>query len=57
MPVLSMQASRIKNSHAFNLPTFYLPKEDGTSCSIPNAIEVRCLQTSLHMYFPEQSRG
>lgn len=37
-------ATRIRNSHAFNLPTFYLPHEDdgGLPCSIPNAIEDVC---------------
>lgn len=39
-------ATRIRNSHAFNLPTFYLPHEDdgGLPCSIPNAIEDVCEQ-------------
>lgn len=27
-------ATRIRNSHAFNLPTFYLPHEDGLPCTI-----------------------
>jgi hypothetical protein len=37
-------ATRIRNSHAFNLPTFYLPHDDdgGLPCSIPNAIEDVC---------------
>ena len=37
-------ATRIRNSHAFNLPTFYLPHEDdgGLPCSIPNAIDDVC---------------
>eukprot|EP00879_Flechtneria_rotunda_P020019 GHRR01021047.1.p1 GENE.GHRR01021047.1~~GHRR01021047.1.p1 ORF type:complete len:290 (+),score=110.19 GHRR01021047.1:1062-1931(+) len=37
-------ATRIRNSHAFNLPTFYLPHEDdgGLPCYIPNAIEDVC---------------
>jgi hypothetical protein len=37
-------ATRIRNSHAFNLPTFYLPHEDdgGLPCSIPNAIVDVC---------------
>ncbi|WIA39674.1 hypothetical protein OEZ86_005739 [Tetradesmus obliquus] len=37
-------ATRIRNSHAFNLPTFYLPHEDdgGLPCGIPNAIEDVC---------------
>lgn len=33
-------ATRIRNSHAFNLPTFYLPRDD--DCGIPNAIEDVC---------------
>ncbi|GFR39964.1 hypothetical protein Agub_g488 [Astrephomene gubernaculifera] len=33
-------ATKIRNSHAFNLPTFYLPRED--DCTIPNAIEDVC---------------
>jgi hypothetical protein len=39
-------ATRIRNSHAFNLPTFYLPHEDdgGLPCSIPNAIEDVCAE-------------
>ncbi|KAF6254967.1 sarcaleumin-like protein [Scenedesmus sp. NREL 46B-D3] len=39
-------ATRIRNSHAFNLPTFYLPHEDdgGLPCSIPNAIEDVCTE-------------
>lgn len=36
------RATRIRNSHAFNLPTFYIPKEDGSKCPIPNAIEEVC---------------
>ncbi len=37
-------ATRIRNSHAFNLPTFYLPHADdgGLPCTIPNAIEDVC---------------
>ena len=35
-------ATRIRNSHAFNLPTFYLPREDGSDPGIPNAIEEVC---------------
>lgn len=35
-------ATRIRNSHAFNLPTFYLPHDDGLPCVIPNAIEDVC---------------
>ncbi|GAX82409.1 hypothetical protein CEUSTIGMA_g9837.t1 [Chlamydomonas eustigma] len=35
-------AKRIRNSHAFNLPTFYLPREDGSDPGIPNAIEEVC---------------
>eukprot|EP00878_Enallax_costatus_P020822 GHUV01022023.1.p1 GENE.GHUV01022023.1~~GHUV01022023.1.p1 ORF type:complete len:290 (+),score=59.12 GHUV01022023.1:990-1859(+) len=37
-------ATRIRNSHAFNLPTFYLPHEDdgGLPCNIPNAIDDVC---------------
>lgn len=35
-------ATRIRNSHAFNLPTFYLPREDDVPCTIPNAIEDVC---------------
>lgn len=37
-------ATRIRNSHAFNLPTFYLPHDDdgGLPCNIPNAIEDVC---------------
>mmetsp|Transcript_15700 Transcript_15700/g.42607 ORF Transcript_15700/g.42607 Transcript_15700/m.42607 type:complete len:447 (+) Transcript_15700:79-1419(+) len=35
-------ATRIRNSHAFNLPTFYIPPEDGSPCPIPNAIEEVC---------------
>jgi hypothetical protein len=37
-------ATRIRNSHAFNLPTFYLPHEDdgGLPCNIPNAIVDVC---------------
>ena len=27
-------ATRIRNSHAFNLPTFYLPHDDGLPCTI-----------------------
>jgi len=27
-------ATRIRNSHAFNLPTLYLPHDDGPPCSI-----------------------
>lgn len=39
-------ATRIRNSHAFNLPTFYLPHEDdgGLPCNIPNAIEDVCAE-------------
>uniref|UniRef100_A0A7S0UNL7 Dynamin N-terminal domain-containing protein n=1 Tax=Polytomella parva TaxID=51329 RepID=A0A7S0UNL7_9CHLO len=42
-------ATRIRNSHAFNLPTFYLPRED--ECSIPNAIEDVCkeIDKSINM--------
>lgn len=36
-------ATRIRNSHAFNLPTFYLPRDsDDTPCNIPNAIQDVC---------------
>lgn len=35
-------ATRIRNSHAFNLPTFYLPRPDGDDPNIPNAIEEVC---------------
>lgn len=35
-------ATKIRNSHAFNLPTFYLPREDDVPLSIPNAIEDVC---------------
>lgn len=31
-------ATRIRNSHAFNLPTFYLPRDESADCTIPNAI-------------------
>ncbi len=44
-------ATRIRNSHAFNLPTFYLPREDGKALNIPNAIEDVCKsidQVSAH---------
>ena len=36
--------SRIKNTHAFKLPTFYLPKDDGSqpAVPIPNALEEIC---------------
>jgi hypothetical protein len=27
-------ATRIRNSHAFNLPTMYLPHDDGLPCTI-----------------------
>lgn len=39
-------ATRIRNSHAFNLPTFYLPHDDdgGLPCNIPNAIEDVCTE-------------
>lgn len=44
-------ATRIRNSHAFNLPTFYLPREDGEPCAIPNAIEEVCkeIDKSINM--------
>lgn len=44
-------ATRIRNSHAFNLPTFYLPREDGTDLGIPNAIQEVCqeLDKSINM--------
>ncbi len=29
-------ATKIRNSHAFNLPTFYLPRDDDVPCTIPN---------------------
>jgi hypothetical protein len=32
-------SSRIKNSHAFKLPTIYLPRDD-LAVPIPNALEV-----------------
>lgn len=32
----------IKNSHAFKLPTIYLPKPDGEDPNIPNAIQELC---------------
>ncbi|GLC34640.1 hypothetical protein PLESTB_001239500 [Pleodorina starrii] len=35
-------ATKIRNSHAFNLPTFYLPRDDDVPCTIPNAIEDVC---------------
>ena len=34
-------SSRIKNSHAFKLPTIYLPRDD-LSVPIPNALEEVC---------------
>ena len=34
-------AGRIKNSHAFKLPTIYLPRDD-LAVPIPNAIEEVC---------------
>lgn len=37
-------ATRIRNSHAFNLPTFFLPREDGSKLSIPNAIDDVCME-------------
>lgn len=43
-------ATRIRNSHAFNLPTFYLPREDGPGCSIPNAIEDVCKEIDKVIY-------
>lgn len=35
-------ATKIRNSHAFNLPTFYLPRDDDRPSSIPNAINDVC---------------
>ncbi|GLI64132.1 hypothetical protein VaNZ11_007313 [Volvox africanus] len=35
-------ATKIRNSHAFNLPTFYLPRDEDVPCTIPNAIEDVC---------------
>ena len=32
----------IKNSHAFKLPTVYLPSAEGNDPNIPNAIEEVC---------------
>uniref|UniRef100_A0A6T8UFK0 Dynamin N-terminal domain-containing protein n=1 Tax=Chlamydomonas leiostraca TaxID=1034604 RepID=A0A6T8UFK0_9CHLO len=44
-------ATRIRNSHAFNLPTFYLPRDDGEASAIPNAIEEVCkeIDKSINM--------
>mmetsp|Transcript_17397 Transcript_17397/g.29842 ORF Transcript_17397/g.29842 Transcript_17397/m.29842 type:complete len:445 (+) Transcript_17397:172-1506(+) len=52
-------ASRIKNSHAFNLPTFYLPKDDGTPCTIPNAIEEVCkeIDKAINMTVQKSLKG
>ncbi|MEW5304094.1 MAG: hypothetical protein WDW38_003411 [Sanguina aurantia] len=36
-------ATKIRNSHAFNLPTFYLPRDDDVPCNIPNAINDVCM--------------
>mmetsp|Transcript_33808 Transcript_33808/g.60395 ORF Transcript_33808/g.60395 Transcript_33808/m.60395 type:complete len:470 (-) Transcript_33808:392-1801(-) len=33
---------RIKNMHAFNLPTFYLPREGSKDLGIPNSIDEVC---------------
>mmetsp|Transcript_19721 Transcript_19721/g.51427 ORF Transcript_19721/g.51427 Transcript_19721/m.51427 type:complete len:475 (-) Transcript_19721:951-2375(-) len=33
---------RIKNMHAFNLPTFYLPRDGAKDCGIPNSIDEVC---------------
>ncbi|KXZ44017.1 hypothetical protein GPECTOR_75g741 [Gonium pectorale] len=44
-------ATKIRNSHAFNLPTFYLPRDDSADCTIPNAIEDVCkeIDKSINM--------
>ncbi|PNW75864.1 hypothetical protein CHLRE_12g557250v5 [Chlamydomonas reinhardtii] len=44
-------ATRIRNSHAFNLPTFYLPRDESADCTIPNAIEDVCkeIDKSINM--------
>lgn len=39
-------ATKIRNSHAFNLPTFYLPRDDDLPSTIPNAIEEVCREIS-----------
>lgn len=36
-------ATRIRNSHAFNLPTFFLPNDSNMDSGIPNAIEEVCM--------------
>jgi len=37
-------APRIRNSHAFDVPTIYLPHDDDLPCSIPNCIYDVCEQ-------------
>lgn len=50
-------ATRIRNSHAFALPTFYLPREDGSD-TIPNAIEDVCkeIDKSINMTVQKNMR-
>ena len=37
-------APRIRNSHAFDVPTIYLPHDDDLPCNIPNCIDDVCQQ-------------
>jgi hypothetical protein len=44
-------ATRIRNSHAFNLPTFYLPTDANQDSNIPNAIQEVCQEIDKVGFF------